>query len=67
MNEKHNNDFRKAPNQNGYDGDVTWDLRVMGDWVNDIYQMHEKFGVHMWMYDNQGETEKLNKFLEYSL
>ena len=67
MNEKHNNDFRKAPNQNGYDGDVTWDLRVMGDWVNDIYQMHEKFGVHMWMYDNQGETEKLNKFLEFRL
>ena len=52
MNEKHNNDFRKGPNKNGYDGDPTWDLRVMGDWVNDIYQMHEKFSFN-------GSTKRL--------
>jgi hypothetical protein len=37
------------------------------DWVQDINDMHAKFGVHNWMYDNQGETEKLNKFLEFRL
>ena len=37
MNEKHKNDLTRGPNKNGYDGDITWDIRVMGDWVNDIH------------------------------
>lgn len=64
---KHKNDLRKGPNANGYDGDVTWDIRVMGDWVNDMYQMHEKYGVHEWMENNKGNTELMAQFLEFRL
>lgn len=64
---KHKNDLRKGPNKNGYDGDVTWDIRVMGDWVNDMYQMHEKYGVHEWMENNKDNTELMAQFLEFRL
>ena len=64
---KHKNDLRKGPNANGYDGDVTWDIRVMGDWVNDMYQMHEKYGVHEWMETNKDNTELMAQFLEFRL
>ena len=64
---KHKNDLRKGPNENGYDGDVTWDIRVMGDWVNDMYQMHEKYGVHEWMENNKDNTELMAQFLEFRL
>ena len=64
---KHKNDLRKGPNANGYDGDVTWDIRVMGDWVNDMYQMHEKYGVHEWMENNKDNTELMAQFLEFRL
>lgn len=64
---KHKNDLRKGPNANGYDGDVTWDIRVMGDWVNDMYQMHEKYGVHEWMENNKDNTALMAQFLEFRL
>ena len=64
---KHKNDLRKGPNANGYDGDVTWDIRVMGDWVNDMYQMHEKYGVHEWMENNKDNTDLMAQFLEFRL
>ena len=64
---KHKSDLRKGPNANGYDGDVTWDIRVMGDWVNDMYQMHEKYGVHEWMENNKDNTELMAQFLEFRL
>tara|TARA_B100001287_G_scaffold273819_2_gene277977 strand:+ start:35 stop:529 length:495 start_codon:yes stop_codon:yes gene_type:complete len=64
---KHKNDLRKGPNANGYDGDVTWDMRVMGDWVNDMYQMHEKYGVHEWIENNKDNTELMAQFLEFRL
>lgn len=67
MNEKHNNDFRKGPNKNGYDGDPTWDLRVMNDWVNDIHEMHAKFGVHEWMEKNKDNSDLMQRFMDFRL
>lgn len=69
MNEKHKNDLTFGPNKNGYDGDVTWDMRVMGDWVNDIHQMHKKYGVHEWVESEmeKGDWSRLKKFLEFRL
>ena len=67
MNEKHNNDFSISPNSNGYDGDPKWSLRVMGDWVNDIHQMHKKYGVHDWVEKNKGNKELMSKYLEFRL
>jgi len=37
------------------------------DWVNDINEMHAKFGVHEWMEKNAGNTELMQKFLDFRL
>ena len=39
-----------------------WDLKVMSDWVNDMYQMHEKYGVHEWIENNKDNTVELYYF-----
>ena len=44
-----------------------WDLKVMSDWVNDMYQMHEKYGVHEWIENNKDNTELMAQFLEFRL
>ena len=59
MNEKHKNDYKRGPTK--------WDLRAMGDWVNDMYQMHEKYGVHEWIENNKDNTELMAQFLEFRL
>jgi predicted HAD superfamily Cof-like phosphohydrolase len=39
------------------------------DWVQDINDMHRKFGVHKWMSEQlvAGDKEKLQKFLEFRI
>lgn len=39
------------------------------NWVQDINDMHRKFGVHKWMSEQlvAGDKEKLSKFLEFRL
>ena len=39
------------------------------DWVQDINDMHRKFGVHEWVSEQlvAGDKEKLQKFLEFRL
>ena len=39
------------------------------DWVQDINDMHRKFGVHKWVSEQvvAGDKEKLQKFLEFRL
>ena len=40
------------------------------DWVNDINEMHSKFGVHEWVDHelmNRTDWQKLNKFLQFRL
>lgn len=34
------------------------------DWVEDIYKMHEKYGVHEWMENNE---DNFDEFLEFRL
>ena len=57
---------------NGYKGDTVKtieDMMNMNNWVNDIHQMHAKFGVHDWV-DKQvkfGNKDKLNEFLRFRL
>mgnify|MGYP002038891622 FL=1 len=48
---------------------LTRDLMNMKNWVQDIYEMHEKFGVHDWI-DEQvqfGNKDKLNEFLRFRI
>ena len=57
---------------NGYKGDTVKtieDVMNMKNWVNDIHEMHAKFGVHDWV-DEQvqfGNKDKLNEFLRFRL
>jgi len=37
------------------------------DWVKDMYDMHEKYGVHEWMEKNKDNKELMSKFLEFRL
>jgi predicted HAD superfamily Cof-like phosphohydrolase len=39
------------------------------NWVEDIHQMHSKFGVHEWMKQKleEGDTELLRKYLQFRL
>lgn len=39
------------------------------DWVNDIYEMHDKYGVHAWVKQKlaQGDFDTLKKFLEFRI
>ena len=48
---------------------VVRDLMNIKNWVQDIFNMHQKFGVHEWV-DEQvrfGNKEKLNEFLRFRL
>ena len=38
---------------------------MSNDWVKDIAQMHDKFGVHEWVRANSNNKELMNKFLEF--
>lgn len=57
---------------NGYKGNTVKtieDMMNMKNWVQDIYEMHAKFGVHDWV-DEQvksGNKDKLNEFLRFRL
>ena len=37
------------------------------DWVNDIHEMHKKYGVHEWVEKNKGNKELMTKFLDFRL
>ena len=48
---------------------VVRDLMNTKNWVQDIFNMHQKFGVHAWV-DEQvrfGNKDKLNEFLRFRL
>jgi predicted HAD superfamily Cof-like phosphohydrolase len=38
---------------------------MSNDWVKDIAQMHDKFGVDEWVRANSNNKELMNKFLEF--
>jgi hypothetical protein len=42
---------------------------MSNDWVKDIYEMHEKFGVHQWVKDQKdsGNFDKLHRFIEFRM
>jgi len=35
------------------------------NWVDDMYHMHKKFGVHEWVKKNKDNKELMRKFLEF--
>ena len=39
----------------------------MSDWANDIYMMHNKFGVKEWFDANKGNKELMDKYLRFRL
>ena len=39
----------------------------MSDWANDIYMMHQKFGVKEWFEANKGDKELMAKYLTFRL
>jgi predicted HAD superfamily Cof-like phosphohydrolase len=39
----------------------------MSDWANDIYMMHNKFGVKEWFAANKGNKELMAKYLTFRL
>jgi predicted HAD superfamily Cof-like phosphohydrolase len=39
----------------------------MSDWSNDIYMMHNKFGVREWFNANKGNKELMDKYLRFRL
>jgi len=39
----------------------------MSDWVNDIYMMHNKFGVKEWFEANKGDKELMEKYLRFRM
>lgn len=39
----------------------------MSDWVNDIYMMHNKFGVREWFEQNKHDKELMSKYLRFRL
>ena len=40
---------------------------IMSDWVNDIYMMHNKFGVRDWFLANCNNKELMDKYLKFRL
>jgi predicted HAD superfamily Cof-like phosphohydrolase len=40
---------------------------IMSDWVNDIYMMHNKFGVTDWFLANSDNKELMDKYLKFRL
>lgn len=39
----------------------------MSDWANDIYMMHNKFGVREWFEQNKDDKELMKKYLRFRL
>ena len=39
----------------------------MSDWANDIYMMHNKFGVRDWFEKNKDNKELMDKYLRFRL
>ena len=39
----------------------------MSDWANDIYMMHNKFGVKEWFEANKDNKELMDKYLRFRL
>ena len=39
----------------------------MSDWVNDIYMMHNKFGVKEWFEKNKHDKDLMGKYLKFRL
>ena len=39
----------------------------MSDWANDIYMMHNKFGVREWFEKNKDDKELMKKYLRFRL
>ena len=39
----------------------------MSDWANDIYMMHNKFGVHEWFENNKHDKDLMDKYLRFRL
>lgn len=37
------------------------------DWVKDMHDMHDKYGVHDWMKANKDNKELMRKFLEFRI
>ena len=37
------------------------------NWVDDMYHMHMKFGVHEWIKKNKDDKELMKKFLEFRI
>lgn len=40
---------------------------MSNDWVKDIRDMHDKFGVHEWFEKNKGDKELMEKYLRFRL
>ena len=39
----------------------------MSDWANDIYMMHNKFGVHDWFEENKNNKALMQSYLKFRL
>jgi hypothetical protein len=39
----------------------------MSDWVNDIYMMHNRFGVRKWFDENKDNRDLMDKYLKFRL
>jgi predicted HAD superfamily Cof-like phosphohydrolase len=40
---------------------------MSNDWVKDIIDMQDKYGVHKWIHDNQNNKEKLFEYLSFRI
>tara|TARA_E500000318_G_scaffold34268_1_gene33590 strand:- start:827 stop:1246 length:420 start_codon:yes stop_codon:yes gene_type:complete len=42
-------------------------MKMSDNWVNDIEDMHDKFGVHDWFQANRGDKDLMQKYLMFRM
>ncbi len=43
------------------------EMKMSDNWVNDIEDMHDKFGVHDWFQANRGDKDLMQKYLMFRM
>ena len=43
------------------------EMKMSDNWVNDIDNMHDKFGVHDWFQANRGDKDLMQKYLMFRM
>ncbi len=48
-------------------GHLKREMKMSDNWVNDIEDMHDKFGVHDWFQANRGDKDLMQKYLMFRM